>query len=116
MKIFSMLTLATAAYALTDQELCSKKRYGKSNVLAIQGLCAKTNMVVPSTYAQKGHKHGGQKAAIQGNCSPAQWVPQYWCLKQFYDLCAHTTDDKGEDTKKFGSNGCQSFYITGHLL
>ena len=64
MKVFAMLTLASAAYAISDQQACSNKRYGKKTVQAIQNFCAKTNMVAPSSYAQKGATVGGQKVGI----------------------------------------------------
>ena len=70
MKLFSMLTLATAAYALTDQEKCTKMKGGKDTVAAIQAFCSKTNIVVPSTYAANGHKVGKQTALIEGLSHP----------------------------------------------
>ena len=74
MKFLPMLTLATAAYALSDQAACANKRYGGSTVAAIQAFCSKTDMVVPSTYAQNGHTSGGQKVAISGKSFPLSYV------------------------------------------
>ncbi|EMC94357.1 hypothetical protein BAUCODRAFT_35566 [Baudoinia panamericana UAMH 10762] len=40
--------------------------------------------MVPSDYAQKGTSYGDSHVQISGNCSPAQWVPQYWCLVSIF--------------------------------
>ena len=66
MKVIAMLTLASAAYAISDQQACAAKRYGNKNVAAIQAFCSKTDLVAPSKYAQNGATNGGQTVFIDG--------------------------------------------------
>ena len=65
MQLISVIALASAVYA-TDQQDCRSMKGGADNVAAIQGLCSKTDMVVPSNYAANGHKVGKQLAYITG--------------------------------------------------
>ncbi|KAK5138250.1 hypothetical protein LTR08_003311 [Meristemomyces frigidus] len=105
--------LASTALAKTNEQKCQSKN--KNVPLAIEAFCAPTNLVVPSTYATNG-KHAGQfgpkdtVVTITGSCSPAQWVPQKYCLSQFYEMCAYS-NKKGAQTNAYGRNGCQSWKI-----
>lgn len=108
--------LATSTLALTDQQECQHKN-GHA-VQAIQQFCAKTNIVVPSTYAANGAHVGTNgphdtRVSITGVCSPAQWVPQKYCLSQFYNMCA-TGNDVGDTAGRqygAGTYKCQSWAL-----
>ena len=105
--------LTTTHAAKTNEQICQSKN--KNVPLAIQAFCAPTNLVVPSTYASNG-KHAGQYGpkdtivSIAGTCSPAQWVPQKYCLAQFYEMCANSRA-KGAQTNDYGRDGCQKWVI-----
>jgi len=96
--IIVLLTLlATSASAATDFQNAVKcgKNFPKVNQ-AIEAFCSKktkngkpaNDLVVPSDYAREGVltlglQGSGIKVAINGNCSPAQWIPYKWCMAQF---------------------------------
>ncbi|GAB7358258.1 hypothetical protein MBLNU230_g0409t1 [Neophaeotheca triangularis] len=84
--------------------------YGVNIPRAMDKFCVKkgNNIVVPSKYAQNGKSSDGRKVAIRATCRPQQWIPQYWCYKQFYDLCT-SGDSKGRNSRIY--NGCQIWYI-----
>ena len=78
---------------------------------AIDELCSKTDLVVPSDYAYKGKWVNGKQAKITGNCgnmSPV-WVPQYWCRNQFWSVCANS-NSVGRGLGIFGEHKCQVFW------
>jgi hypothetical protein len=69
------------------------------------------NLMVPSVYANNGRatsNHGKFHVMISSNCNPQMWVPQYWCEKQFYEICA---EFDGIGNKRYGPGGCQLFNI-----
>ena len=85
--IAPLLALASLAVALDDGTKCSNK--DPSVVNAIGKFCQKQNMVVPSKYASggmMGYAGTQTRISITGSCSPAQWVPQKYCLSQFYHM------------------------------
>ena len=88
MKVIAPMTaLIGLALAYDEGTQCSIK--DSSVVNAIGKFCQKTNMVVPSTYATTGMSgYAGHKTHIRitGTCGPAQWVPQKYCLSQFYHM------------------------------
>ncbi|KAK5136093.1 hypothetical protein LTR08_004143 [Meristemomyces frigidus] len=112
----SLSLLALAGFAVTtvtadDGTKCSNK--APSVVNAIGKFCQKTNMVVPSKYAtggMMGYAGKQTRISITGNCGPAQWVPQEYCFKQFYHMCA-TGTSSGTSAKRYGRNGCQTWLI-----
>ncbi|TKA44987.1 hypothetical protein B0A54_03279 [Friedmanniomyces endolithicus] len=110
--LLNLLTLAALATATSDQDACTAQHGGKHAVQAIQAFCAKTDMVVPSSYAQTGHSVVNARVFISSNCSPAEWVPQYWCLTQFYSLCAAGDFIDGSTSGRYGKGGCQYFELT----
>ena len=55
-----------------------------------------------------GNPHGEFHVMISSNCNPQMWVPQYWCEKQFYEICA---EFDGIGNKRYGPGGCQLFNI-----
>lgn len=88
--------------------LCNKMKDGKPT----------NDLMVPSTYAQKGVGTTGLKGnkiyvGISGNCATPQWVPAQWCKAQFHDLCANTRDPRGWNWRAHGKGGCQKFKIQG---
>lgn len=102
---FALLLAISSLAAADNQQFCSTHHpfiYG-----AINQFCSKTDMVVPSKYATDGVKaSNGAYVKITGNCSPAQWVPSYWCTEQLLQVCAQTD---GQGSQRFGRNGCQTF-------
>lgn len=96
--VLAGLTLASSATALTIMEQCAKNNPDVMNSIGI--FCQKTNMVIPSTYANNGQGKGGYHVGITGNCKPAQWVPQQYCFSQFYEICGNSPDGSG--TKNYG--------------
>ncbi|TKA27180.1 hypothetical protein B0A50_04517 [Salinomyces thailandicus] len=110
-----LTALAATEVSATHQEKCQKKN--GHVVQAIQQFCGKTNLVVPSNYAVLGAHVGtggpqDTRVYITGTCSPAQWVPQKYCLSQFYALCAGSPHgSKGDSQGSYGRHGCQNWNI-----
>ncbi|KAK4985705.1 hypothetical protein LTR50_005797 [Elasticomyces elasticus] len=111
---------ATAEYP--GESACGKKAPGTLD--AIRAFCAKTDMVVPSDYANNGATRGKAyfksnglgpfgvtRAHISGNCGPRQWVPQYWCYVQFLDMCNKGDFQGHAKTRRYGNKGCQSWSL-----
>ncbi|TKA42476.1 hypothetical protein B0A54_06926 [Friedmanniomyces endolithicus] len=119
MKLTTTLTalFATTTLAMTDLEMCQKKN--PHAVQAIQQFCAKTDIVAPSSYATAGAHVGtggahDTRLSIEAVCSPAQWVPQKYCLSQYYNMCA-TGDDVGDANDRFygaGNYHCQTWHFS----
>lgn len=89
---------------------CEKREGGAAIMTAINRFCAKTDMVVPSPYANNGVTVNGWTVRIKGSCKPAQWVPSYWCTTQLHDVCGEYTEG-GIGLAKYGKNGCQGFFV-----
>lgn len=118
MKITTILAVlaftATPALALTNyMDPCAEK--APHVVKAIGQYCTRlgTKNVVPNANANKGRKakYQGKYANVRitANCNPGQWVPQEFCMRQFYQICAESP--KGKGARKFGRNQCQGWYI-----
>ncbi|KAK4995998.1 hypothetical protein LTR66_004291 [Elasticomyces elasticus] len=131
LNLLPILALATGTFASPsapplDYGPCHQKMLGGSThvVQAINDFCSKRDITVPSTYAWTGVKRGTEWAGnlpgkhlgtsrvrIDGFCSNGHsWVPQYWCKKQFLDVCAKGNYN-GFGEGFFGKNGCQKFII-----
>ncbi|GAB1732766.1 hypothetical protein NU195Hw_g7955t1 [Hortaea werneckii] len=126
---FSILALlvaflaATQVTAVSDHVVCYTKN--SFAIDAIHAFCSKKNIVVPSPYAHKGgvarksgrNKHGvdwtmAVSANIDGNCKPAQWVPQKYCMSQFKAMCRQAPKGAyGASERRFGRNKCQKWSI-----
>ncbi|KAI6849468.1 hypothetical protein KC332_g1866 [Hortaea werneckii] len=127
---FSILTLlvaimaATEVTAVSDHVVCYTKN--SFAIDAIHAFCrSRKDIVVPSDYAHKGgvaRKSGRNKSGIDyalmtnvhidGNCKPAQWVPQKYCMFQFKNMCANAGKGYyGASEKRFGRNKCQKWSI-----
>lgn len=113
--LLTALAAGTAVTAETNEQKCNKK--DSHAVIAINTFCNNNDIVVPSTYALEGFHigTGGPKdttVSIQGNCSPAQWVPKGICVSQFMAMCANSPDGShGDSQQNFGRNGCQTWAI-----
>lgn len=116
MKVFSTIAalsaFITSALALTDYDECNKKN--SHAVQAIQKFCSNQGIMVPSDYA-KTPVHVGTggihdtRVWIDGPCSPAQWVPQHYCLSQFFSMCADGDAWGGSNERMYGAGNdkCQ---------
>ncbi|GAB1727146.1 hypothetical protein NU195Hw_Modified_45t1 [Hortaea werneckii] len=78
----------------------------------IKKFCSNNYMSVPGPYAWNGMKTPNRHSTIKINasCNPKQWVPSYWCNKQFYQMCVSGGAHGGKKAK-FGRNGCQKWEI-----
>ncbi|KXT11232.1 hypothetical protein AC579_5559 [Pseudocercospora musae] len=102
--------------AASNREICMKKN--PRVISAIDMFCQNSGITAPSLYANTGVRWGPNGAQspnnlalyITGSCSPAQWIPQQYCLSQFYHICA-TGGPRGMGSKKYGRNGCQKWIV-----
>lgn len=87
---------------------------------AVHKLCnlGGTAMVAPTQWSIDGQwsKDNGKASSkahvsIDGDCDPKEWVPQGICYEQFWQMCAHG-DEHGNHGKRFGTNLCQSWWIS----
>ncbi|KXT11835.1 hypothetical protein AC579_4281 [Pseudocercospora musae] len=136
MKITTTLSLLVAflgALAIADPEsnpasvldivanpkgVCQKKN--PRVVKAIDLFCQRSGakLTVPALFAHTGvylrpsppQSPNKVYVWIDGTCSPAQWVPQDVCQKQFYQMCA-TGGERGGAVAKYGRDGCQTWNI-----
>ncbi|TKA34317.1 hypothetical protein B0A50_00297 [Salinomyces thailandicus] len=109
--LFAFLAVVGFASA-DDKSVCAGKNKHVMN--AIDRFCQKTDIVVPSGYANSGKmSNNGGKAlvTISGGCKPPMWVPSKYCYSQMYHVCA-TGGKKGHGNIAYGPNGCQLFEIT----
>ena len=122
------------------REACLKKDDGANVVAAIENFCKNTKIVcdlrkhilticrhakalltkilfqvVPSSLAGQGGSGGPKNnlahIGISGKCSPAQWVPQHYCYKQFYYMC-WKGNNRGSYEKSYGRKKCQDWLIS----
>lgn len=100
---------------------CILKPSGRNIIGAIDRLCAH-DLHVPGNRARFGEKFDKMnRVAILPNSqclrdgrmkdSDRIWVPQYWCVRQFWKTCAEG-NAKGRAWRFFGGKGCQYFGIT----
>ncbi|KXT03318.1 hypothetical protein AC578_3997 [Pseudocercospora eumusae] len=102
--------------AASNREICMKKN--PRVISAIDIFCKNSGITAPSLYANTGVRWGPNGAQspnnlalyITGSCSPPQWIPQQYCLSQFYSICA-TGGPRGMGSKKYGRNGCQKWIV-----
>jgi hypothetical protein len=115
-----LATLTTPSLAAQSNEsLCRAKsqRTGSLAAASIHALCAKTNLVANSAYAMQG-KYAGPNAvgthafvAVKNHCPyGSDWIPQKYCLSQFYETCARG-DKYGHGMRSYGKGGCQEFNL-----
>ncbi|EME83719.1 uncharacterized protein MYCFIDRAFT_175138 [Pseudocercospora fijiensis CIRAD86] len=125
MRTFSIPLLLLALFALAIPQMASaagaqispgsfcnfKNRFVYE---AINKFCSKTNLVVGSAYSRNGVKSNNRLATVRinGDCKPAQWVPQSksrsmcYCKSQFYELCGRG-NEFGANSGRYGRNACQ---------
>ena len=122
---FPTLALLLAAFAAvafsaqSNESLCRAKsqRTGSLAAAAIRSYCAKTDLVANSLYAMEG-KYAGPNivgthafVAAKSSCpSASNWIPQKYCLSQFYETCAGG-DKYGHGARSYGKGGCQEFNL-----
>jgi hypothetical protein len=48
---------------------------------------------------------------LLANCKPPQWVPEVWCMANFFNMCVNMSD-KYKATAYYGKDGgCQAWRI-----
>ncbi|KAK5716446.1 hypothetical protein LTR15_009337 [Elasticomyces elasticus] len=108
--ILPVLLAALGAEAKSNRDICTDKNPSATN--GIGKFCQKTDMVIPSDWAKNGMSgyNGKTIVHIRGKCSPAQWVPQQYCMSQFFEMCAQG-GKHGGSKRNYGNNGCQKWEI-----
>ncbi|KAK5729603.1 hypothetical protein LTR17_011790 [Elasticomyces elasticus] len=108
--LLPVLLAALGAEAKSNRDICTDKNPSATN--AIGKFCQKTDMVIPSDWAKWGMSgyNGKTIVRIKGNCNPYQWVPQQYCMSQFFEMCAQG-GKHGAKKRNFGNNGCQKWEI-----
>lgn len=113
--LFSSLSLA----AQSNESLCRAKsqRTGSLAAASIRALCAKTDLVANSQWAMQGAYAGPNSigthafVAVKNHCPyGSDWIPQKYCLSQFYETCARG-DKYGHGVRSYGKGGCQEFNL-----
>jgi hypothetical protein len=112
-------TLATLSLAATNEQICRDKssRTGSLAAQAIRNYCSKTDLVANSLYAMQG-KYAGPNivgthafVAAKSSCpSSSNWIPQQYCLAQFYETRAKG-DRSGHGRRSYGVGNCQEFNL-----
>jgi hypothetical protein len=119
-----LLTTPTQAYSEWDYTVmkysCMKKDWRIVN--AIDALCRK-NIHMPGADASMGVSFDGGRNKVTVSAYPMcwsdgrinansnVWIPQYWCERQFWQVCAQG-NGKGRGHQIFGARHCQSFWIS----
>ncbi|KAG9684897.1 hypothetical protein KCU81_g2789, partial [Aureobasidium melanogenum] len=118
-----LFVIPTLAYSEIDYQVmhfsCIKKDWRIAN--AIDQICAK-NLHMPGWDASMGVTFDGHnKVAVlvnppcwgdgRINSNSNVWIPQYWCQRQFWQVCAQGSP-QGRGVQVFGARKCQSFWIT----
>lgn len=122
---FPTLALLLAAFAAvafsaqSNEAICRAKsqRTGSLAAAAIRSYCAKTDLVANSLYAMEGKYAGPNRigthafVAAKSSCpSASNWIPQKYCLQQFYEVCARG-NKSGHGRGSYGVGQCQEFNL-----
>lgn len=120
----ALLFAAIASLSLaaqSNESICRAKsqQTGSLAAAAIRALCAKTDLVANSAYAMQG-KYAGPSSvgthafvAVKNHCPHgSDWIPQQYCLSQFYETCAKG-DKFGHGVRSYGVGKCQEFNLQG---
>ena len=116
--LFALLSTLSLA-AQSNESICRSKsqRTGSLAAASIRALCAKTDLVANSAYAMQGVYAGpniiGTHAfiAAKSTCpGGSNWVPQKYCLSQFYETCAQG-NKFGHGRRSYGRDNCQEFNL-----
>lgn len=104
-----------------NEQACLNKHSGAH--AGITAFCSKANIDTGSAYAKTGTTANGPAgsqfageddtthAYVIGSCPSDQtWIPQDWCLLQFFETCAKG-DSQGHAYRKFGYKDCQEFNL-----
>jgi hypothetical protein len=115
-----LTTLATLSLAASSNEsICRAKstRTSSQAYAAIRSFCARTDLVANAPYAMEGKYAGPNQIgthafiAAKSKCpSSSNWVPQKYCLEQFYETCAKG-DKAGRGRRSYGVGECQEFNL-----
>ncbi|KAI7190067.1 amidase signature enzyme [Hortaea werneckii] len=123
MQLFLYLTLgllaATSSAALTPKQRCQQKcNATRSGVcVAIPRFCSKKDLTANSPYSMRGawSERNGKGIGTHVFVAPknhcpygSDWIPQKYCLSQFYEVCAKG-DKYGHGVGSYGRNDCQEF-------
>lgn len=113
----ALSSLSLAAHS--NEAICRDKssRTGSLAAAAIRSYCAKTDLVANSLYAMEG-KYAGPNiigthafVAAKSSCpSASNWIPQKYCLSQFYETCAKG-NKSGHGKRSYGVGQCQEFNL-----
>ncbi|RMZ29351.1 hypothetical protein D0859_06535 [Hortaea werneckii] len=108
---FPLLAGICLVSARTIDEVQCQKKNGDLTTM-IHQFCNNRKIVVPGWYAEQGQwtPNSHSKIFIEGNCKPPQWIPPYWCKKQFFSMCARGGGHGGSKAK-FGKDKCQKWEI-----
>ena len=116
--LLALLTTLSLA-AQSPESLCRAKsqRTGSLAAASIRALCAKTDLVANSPWAMQGAYAGPNQigthafVAVKNHCPDgSNWIPQRYCLSQFYEICARG-DKYGHGVGRYGRGGCQEFNL-----
>ena len=115
-----ILALSLAGFAVANDQAACQEKNGNL-VKTIQAFCSNQALQVPSSYASRGATSSDKHSHIYidgSACKPAEWIPQSFCLSQFYNTCANGGAHGGNVGMMFGNGGCQVFKIqyTKHPL
>lgn len=102
-----LLAMMAAFGAADDSFSCQQRHPQYWN--AINKFCAKTDIVVPTNYSERGKGVNAHRAFITGNCNPKQWVPSDVCRGQFYSMCIGADNDI--TFRNYGTNNCQRWTL-----
>ncbi|KAI6841187.1 hypothetical protein KC340_g8964 [Hortaea werneckii] len=123
MQLLTYLTLgllaATSSATLTPRQRCQQKcNATRSGVcVAIQRFCSKKDLTANSPYSMRGawSERNGKGIGTHVFVAPknhcpygSDWIPQKYCLSQFYEVCAKG-DKYGHGVGSYGRNDCQEF-------
>jgi hypothetical protein len=118
----ALLFAALATLSLTassNESICRSKstRTSSQAYAAIRAFCARTDLVANAPYAMEGKYAGPNQIgthafiAAKSKCpSSSNWVPQKYCLEQFYETCAKG-DNAGHGRRSYGVGQCQEFNL-----
>lgn len=110
---------AVALGAQSDESICRAKsqRTGSLAAAAIRAFCARTDLVANAPYAMEGKYAGPNRigthafVAAKSKCpSSSNWIPQKYCLEQFYETCAKG-NKSGHGARSYGKGNCQEFNL-----
>lgn len=116
--LFALLATISLA-AQSNESICRGKsqRTGSLAAASIRAFCAKQDLRANEVYAMTGKYAGPNRigthafVAAKSKCpSGSDWIPQKYCLSQFYEVCAQG-DQSGHGRRSYGVGACQEFNL-----